>query len=73
MTNEYDNWNSEETEDFLSKNVTETKTYKVLLTTDTKFVLDLEEKGGLLRSHNTYTKSLNFKTGDYISIPKEES
>lgn len=23
MTNEYDNWNSEETEDFLSKNVTE--------------------------------------------------
>ena len=55
----------------LGANVTSTKKYKVLLSTETKFVLDLEERGGYSCSHSTYTKSLNFKTGDYILIPKE--
>jgi len=48
-----------------------TRKYKVLLSSDVKFVLDLEEKGGYSTSHTTYTKSLNFKSGDFIEIPKE--
>lgn len=57
-------------------NVTSTKStqkYEVVLSTDTKFVLDQLEQGGVSYSHTTYTKSLNFKAGDKIIIPKKDS
>lgn len=54
-----------------STNTTSTQKYKVVLTTDTKFVLDVNGFGQSY-SHNTYTKSLNFTQGDFIEIPPEK-
>ncbi len=56
-----------------SKNTTSTRKYRVILTSDTKYILDLEERGGGgPYQHTTYTKSLNLKSGDFVEEPKQE-
>ncbi len=52
-----------------SENTSEQK-YLVVINTDTKYVLDVNGNGQSY-SHTTYSKSLNFKVGDFIIIPKE--